>query len=533
MSNEQFEEGLEKQLENMLGFSPGKEAGNPSQATSVSSQAGEQVPPEEGKQQKKPGKKKKKGRRIALMILLPVAVLLCVYLVFAYQYQDKFFRGTIINGVDCGGMTVSQVEDRLEKLTEDYSLAITFRDGKTEKLQGDEIGYSYVSDGSVQEIKDRQVPIFWITGYFTQNVNEATAGASYDAAKLEKAVFSIDEIQETQMTAPQDAYVAWQEDGFAVVPEVAGNRLDREKLLQAVREAVAAGETKLDVEELGIYEEPSIKQDAEELVQQAEELNRLVSCSITYTLPSGNQVLDGSALKGWLVQDEQGRYRKDEDVWNQNIRQYVANMAAAVDTLHKDMTFHATGIDPVTVPNEVFGWQIDQEAEIAQLTSELQNSVVTVREPVYASRAVATENNGIGTTYVEIDLSRQHMWVYENGQLWMETDIVSGKMTHDRYTPPGVFQLYNKERERWLRGPKKEDGSYEWNAFVNYWMPFNEAIGMHDASWQYDFGGTYYVYGGSRGCINMPSDQAAKLYDWITVGIPVITYYSEDIEFID
>ena len=121
MSNEQFEEGLEKQLENMLGFSPGKEAGNPSQATSVSSQAGEQVPPEEGKQQKKPGKKKKKGRRIALMILLPVAVLLCVYLVFAYQYQDKFFRGTIINGVDCGGMTVSQVEDRLEKLTEDYS----------------------------------------------------------------------------------------------------------------------------------------------------------------------------------------------------------------------------------------------------------------------------------------------------------------------------------------------------------------------------------------------------------------------------
>ena len=159
MSNEQFEEGLEKQLENMLGFSPGTEAGNPSQATSVSSQAGEQVPPEEGKQQKKPGKKKKKGRRIALMILLPVAVLLCVYLVFAYQYQDKFFRGTIINGVDCGGMTVSQVEDRLEKLTEDYSLAITFRDGKTEKLQGDEIGYSYVSDGSVQEIKDRNYNI--------------------------------------------------------------------------------------------------------------------------------------------------------------------------------------------------------------------------------------------------------------------------------------------------------------------------------------------------------------------------------------
>ena len=36
-----------------------------------------------------------------------------------------------------------------------------------------------------------------------------------------------------------------------------------------------------------------------------------------------------------------------------------------------------------------------------------------------------------------------------------------------------------------LRGPKKEDGKYEWESEVQYWMPFvGNLVGLHDASWQ-------------------------------------------------
>ena len=534
MSSEQFNtKEIEEELKSMLFFSLDTEESNPLQVTSKVEQIAKQVFGGNGKKQKKSGKKKQ-SRRNVFITLLSVLLLFCIYLFFSYQYQNKFFRGTMINGIDCSGMKVTQAKNCLKRMMKEYSLTITFRNGKTEKIQGDDIGYvSVFSDKSVQEIKNHQMPLLWISGYFRKSINKVDVIISYDATILEKTVLSLDEVQEAQMTVPKDAYVAWQENSFVVLPEVPGNWMDKEKLLQEVRKAVAMQETHLNVENLGIYKEPAIKKDSDKLVQQAEELNQMFSGSITYMLPSTKQVLDGGVLISWLVQDEEGRYHKNEEVWNQHIRQYVVDMATVVDTLYKNITFHATGIAPVKVPNKVFGWKIDQEAEINQLKSELHNGVVTVREPLYESRSIANENNGIGHTYVEIDLSRQHMWIYENSQLWMETDIVSGKMSHDRYTSPGVFQLYHKDRERWLRGPKKENGSYEWNVFVHYWMAFNDSVGIHDASWQDDFGGRYYIYGGSRGCINMPSDQAAKLYDWITVGIPIITYYSEDIIFID
>lgn len=66
----------------------------------------------------------------------------------------------------------------------------------------------------------------------------------------------------------------------------------------------------------------------------------------------------------------------------------------------------------------------------------------------------------------------------------METDFVSGNMSKaDCVTPPGVFGLTYKTRNAILRGANYETP-------VNYWMPFNGNIGMHDATWRRAFGGT-------------------------------------------
>lgn len=475
-------------------------------------------------------KKKKKGKILAVVILVLVLGAAAVYVGFSYQYKDKFFNGTTINGVNCSGMTVEEVEERLKQQTEEYSLTLTFRDGQTETIQGSEIGYAYVSDGSVQAIKDSQVPLLWITSLFQTDEGQATADTEYDSDKLEAVLAAMPELQEEQMTAPANAYVTWQDNSFVIVPETQGNQLDTQAVRTAVAEAVAAGETELDVESLGVYAAPTVTQEDEALKTQVEQLTTLVSASITYTLPSGaTQVLDGNTLRNWLTQDADGNYVKDETVWNQHIQEYVAALADSVDTLGKDREFQTTNRGVITRNSNLYGWQIDQEAEIAQLTQELANSTVTTREPVYSSREVSSENNGIGYTYVEMDLSQQHLWVYENGELWGETDIVSGTMTEARHTPECISTIYYKETDRQLRGPQNEDGTYRWDTHVDYWMPFQDSgmIGMHDAWWQSSFGGTNYIYGGSQGCINLPPTFAAQLYEWITTDVPIICYYSE------
>lgn len=352
-------------------------------------------------------KKKKKGKILAAVILVLILGAAAVYVGFSYQYKDKFFNGTTINGVDCSGMSVEEVEERLKQQTEEYSLTLTFRDGQTETIEGSEIGYTYVSDGSVQAIKDSQVPLLWITSLFQTDNGEATADTEYDSDKLDAVLAAMPELQEEQMTAPANAYVTWQDNSFVIVPETQGNQLDTQAVRTAVAEAVAAGETELDVESLGVYAAPTVTQDDEALKTQVEQLTTLVSASITYTLPSGaTQVLDGNTLRNWLTQDADGNYVKDETVWNQHIQEYVAALAASVDTLGKDREFQTTNRGVITRNSNLYGWQIDQEAEIAQLTQELANFTVTTREPVYSSREVSSENNGIGYTYVEMDLSQ-------------------------------------------------------------------------------------------------------------------------------
>lgn len=46
-------------------------------------------------------------------------------------------------------------------------------------------------------------------------------------------------------------------------------------------------------------------------------------------------------MKDWLAVDADGNYSKDENQWNERVKEYVANLAAAIDTDGKDHTFPA------------------------------------------------------------------------------------------------------------------------------------------------------------------------------------------------
>jgi len=118
---------------------------------------------------------------------------------------------------------------------------------------------------------------------------------------------------------------------------------------------------------------------------------------------------------------------------------------------------------------------------------------------------------------VEIDLSRQHVWVYKNGEEVISTDCVSGKAVDGNATPNGLFYINFKEKDAVLRGEDYETP-------VSYWMPFYLGVGLHDAGWRSSFGSDIYVRSGSHGCVNLPPAQAAAIFDVVYTGEPVIVY---------
>ena len=117
-------------------------------------------------------------------------------------------------------------------------------------------------------------------------------------------------------------------------------------------------------------------------------------------------------------------------------------------------------------------------------------------------------------SYIEVSLDAQHLWLYKDGTLVTETDIVSGAPTPQRETMRGAWPIAYKASPYTLTSDQ-----YGYNTKVTYWMPFVYGQGLHDATWQSSFGGNRYKSGaGSHGCINLPKDQAALIYNTIDGG---------------
>lgn len=120
-------------------------------------------------------------------------------------------------------------------------------------------------------------------------------------------------------------------------------------------------------------------------------------------------------------------------------------------------------------------------------------------------------------TYIEISISQQHMWFYENGNLVVDTPVVTGNDDGEHDTTTGSFSIQDRGTDVTLVGEDYETP-------VSYWMGFNGGIGIHDASWRDSFGGDIYQGDGSHGCVNTPYDKVEIIYNHTDYGTPVYVY---------
>ena len=242
--------------------------------------------------------------------------------------------------------------------------------------------------------------------------------------------------------------------------------------------------------------------------------------SVTYQLPNNQtEVLDGLTIATWV----NGSQGLTVSVDAAKVADYVQGLRNKYDTPAGTQTWQSADGTTKSIKTN-YGWHIDQAKETEALIANIQSLQSVTREPVYASRAVQTEMPQWGKTFVEIDISSQHVYFYQNGNFVWDSKCVTGTATDpDRATPTGVFALKYKQRDRVLRGrinPQTGKPSYE--SPVAYWMPFNGNIGLHDANWRSSFGGNIYLKSGSHGCINLPPKNAKTLYDLITPGTVIV-----------
>lgn len=474
---------------------------------------------QENQETNKVTKTKSKKNGIVISFVL-VSIILLVYLGFALFFNTHFFPNSTISNWDCSLKKVDQVINELEtSIYDDYVLDIIDREGNVVlSLSSTDVDLEVSLEEIVLTSKISQKPLLWISSFWSGMTNsiDAMQVKNYSRQKLEDKLKAAEFLSDAKMKNPENAYIGGydsQTSEYAIASEKEGTLLDKAITLERVCEAIESMKTVLNLEEQGCYIEPEINSQNEVLVKTLVQLNTLVSTKITYDWNGNTEILDGSIINEWVTFEE-NKVILDED----KVGEYIIEKAKAYDTYGKNRKFTTTLGEELSLKSGAYGWQTNRKAEKEALIELINQGAVTEREPEYSHTAYVKGMSDIGSSYVEIDLTNQHLYLYIKGKIVLESDFVSGNVSDGNTTPGGVFGLTYKTRNAVLRGADYETP-------VNFWMPFNGNIGMHDATWRRSFGGEIYLTNGSHGCVNLPLSKAEEIYSYIEEKFPVVCYY--------
>jgi hypothetical protein len=462
---------------------------------------------------------KKQACRITLALMFGLAVSGT-----ALADDNTFVQGTTVNGLGISGMTVEEATARIQEFySSQYQLTIKEKGGVKETIGGSDIGFSVgIPEGYLEGILSKQNEEGRISGPDVDSKFRVEMANTYSEEALINKINSLNCISGSSIVTTADAYITEYRDGqpFEIIKEVNGNNVDPEKVTAAVTQAVASGATEVDLQTANCYYKPAITSDNAELNDLCNTLNQCRNMTITYVIGEAKETLAASEICSWL----QGTQDGEIQVNREKASAYIASLASRYDTVGTERSFHTADGRDITISGGAYGWKINQTAETDALIGMIRTGQTQEREPAYSSTALSRTEPEWGTTYAEVDLTNQHVYMTVDGQVVWDAPCVTGNLSKSYDTPAGLYSLTYKERDRVLRGKKQEDGTYEYESPVSYWMPFNGGIGFHDANWRSRFGGDIYKTAGSHGCVNLPPEKAALLYDYVYTGMPVICY---------
>ena len=471
----------------------------------------------------------KKTLKIILGICIAAAILAVAGL-FGYTYMadhNTLGRKISVWGVEVSRLDAKQAEEKIAAEFENRPVSFQENDKEVYSMTLKDLGYSLNEEDLLNKLTDLQKQREENRKIFPKEENVNLECQMEEDEEQEKQALDLSNFGTEERKSSTDASIQYNEEKkeFILVKQVQGTEIDPDKLettvdtnLNAAFDTALLGDTITIPLNKHVYISPAVTatEDMENKVTSLNsQLKKYRSTTVTYTFGSETVVLDADTISSWLKAEGE-TLTLDEDA----IKTYIRDLANKYTTIYVSRTFHtSTGTD-VTIEGNEYGYRIDQDGEYAQLVEDLKSGTAVTRDPVYSKTGY--QRNGtddLAGSYIEVSLDAQHLWLYKDGNLVTETDIVSGKPVKGRETYRGAWPIAYKASPFNLTSAE-----YGYDVKVNYWMPFVYGQGLHDASWQSSFGGNRYKTNGSHGCINLPKDQAALIYETIDAGYPIIIY---------
>ncbi len=465
---------------------------------------------------------KSKLLKAICILAIPAILALAGYMALLRYYQLKIPYGTWVNDIYCTGKTYDEAAELLFSANE-YVPKMNVVDAKgnsyTFVLPEDVYELSY-RDGLENSIKKESV--------FYEKFIEIEPTLFIDETLFDQYIFAQPVFEKQEMLSGNERLqIVKKEDGFYLA-DALEYVLDIPKAKTAIYNAFMNHEPIVFLAEDGCYYKPEYTSEDEVIVAQFQKLQDFCNTFTMELTIEGKTVcrVNSSVLKDWLKIQKDGTYATAKDGTYQldktKVKEYAKTVSEEVSTYFgKPWKFVNHSGETIEVKagnygrslkiNELYNalLSVFEQGETGTYELEFTFYPQTAKDVAYGA--------GIGTSYIEVDLLAQKIFLYLDGEETLVSDCVTGDVRKHRDTPKGVFYVEYKQRNRVLKGEN-------YRTPVNYWMHFYNHCGFHDATWRKAFGESIYLTDGSHGCINMPYDKAKELYELVYKGMPVVVY---------
>jgi lipoprotein-anchoring transpeptidase ErfK/SrfK len=453
-----------------------------------------------------PGEPAPRKRHLALWLGIPAGIAVVALVASSLVLIAP---GTSVAGVPVGGLTPGAAADAVQQQLAETTVVLVGAEGDPE-ITGAELGATL----DARALADRafgEHPMWNITTWFA---DPTSAAVQIDTATATEALRSA---APDLFVEPVDATIAFDAAtaSFAATPDVPGSGVDVEAVRLALQAALADGETRVDVDATPV-EVPAVISTVAADASVAS-LNGILDTAGFYVGTERTVPLDRAVVASWLSVQPTGNGTFEITADADAIQPLVDGLAPLVNrgaengTVITDSTGGVLREDAAGVSGRELG---DTSNVAADFAAQLSTGNGSFALPV-------TEVAPVITTLfrrIEVNLSEQRAYLFENEQVVQSWYISSGKEGFDSST--GNFRIRAKLTSQNMGNRDLTKAPYYFTPDVPWVMYYNGDEALHGAYWHNNFGNTM-----SHGCINMPVSAAEFVFGWAPMGTEVSVHY--------
>lgn len=437
-------------------------------------------------------------------------VLACVFgfiylfgvVIFSFLFPFRVY----VNDRSVAFMSVSDAVMDQIYAAQNQMFVFKLRNASEESVRFCDLGISLIGD--LQSDIRLPSPWSWPVRLFKDTVYRPDVHYDWDVDKLIAGLQGLNFMADDYDIKPTNARVSILDDGsFEVIPAFSGTSVDFDKLFDCVCGCLANGECVLDLDANGCYVSLSDMLEHDDIVCVSDDISVIRNVQITIDMGCDkSEIVPESVLSACTYKSDDKVYL-DYDLFFD----YVSKLKHKYDTIGSVRTFKTSNGNVIRLSADeqdtFYGWDLNVDQTVAVICELLLSGKSGSVDAVYYHTGFSHDSdNDFGDSYIELSIKDQHMWVYLDGKLDIDTDVTTGKDEPITRTPTGLFHTMDFNTEYQMHG-------WYGTAFSHYFIRVTpEGVGIHDASWRSKYGGDYYIKDGSHGCINTPFSAVKHIF---------------------